>query len=217
MGKTILTPDQKKALRYIASADGMQSFYLSGGTALAEYYFLHRLSEDLDFFSEEKPDPLVLARIVSELKELLDAKKVISQKIFDRNLYFFDLNDTTLKMEFTYYPFKHLESVKNIKDIQVDSFRDLAANKCMALIDRTDPKDFVDMYYILQKRSLGRITKDVEKKFGIELAPMRLGAEFAKIRAIKALPRMKTKITLEELTDFYTKIAKKLSNSMFEA
>ena len=57
MGKTILTTIQQKALDSIASDTIVKNhFYLSGGTALATYYLHHRLSEDLDFFSENEID-----------------------------------------------------------------------------------------------------------------------------------------------------------------
>ncbi len=53
MGKSILTPDQKRLLEYISKDPKItDKFYLTGGTALAEFYLQHRLSEDLDFFSE---------------------------------------------------------------------------------------------------------------------------------------------------------------------
>ena len=54
MGKTILTPTQSFVLRQIEKNERINSsFFLTGGTALAEFYFKHRLSEDLDFFSED--------------------------------------------------------------------------------------------------------------------------------------------------------------------
>ncbi|MEW5692252.1 MAG: nucleotidyl transferase AbiEii/AbiGii toxin family protein [Candidatus Hydrogenedentota bacterium] len=31
-----------------------QKFYLTGGTALSEFYLKHRISEDLDFFCENE-------------------------------------------------------------------------------------------------------------------------------------------------------------------
>jgi predicted nucleotidyltransferase component of viral defense system len=53
MGKTILTPNQKILLAEISRYQPItKRFYLTGGTALSEFYFQHRLSEDLDFFSE---------------------------------------------------------------------------------------------------------------------------------------------------------------------
>ncbi len=50
MGKTILTPTQRQVLDILAKNSKFTSFYLTGGTALSEYYLHHRLSEDLDFF-----------------------------------------------------------------------------------------------------------------------------------------------------------------------
>ncbi len=50
--KTILSENQARILNLLASEKVItDNFYLSGGTALAEFYLLHRLSEDLDFFS----------------------------------------------------------------------------------------------------------------------------------------------------------------------
>ena len=51
MAKTILTERQRQLLNLLSQESYIQqNFYLSGGTALAEYYLHHRLSEDLDFF-----------------------------------------------------------------------------------------------------------------------------------------------------------------------
>lgn len=55
MTKTILSDNQNKILEAISNDNAIcQIFYLTGGTALAEYYLRHRLSEDLDFFSEKE-------------------------------------------------------------------------------------------------------------------------------------------------------------------
>ena len=59
MLKTVLSLRQKLLLRLFSSDPHIQkNFYLSGGTALAEYYLHHRYSEDLDFFTEKEVDPL---------------------------------------------------------------------------------------------------------------------------------------------------------------
>ena len=56
--KVILSEKQIRILEIISqSKDICQSFYLTGGTALAEFYLQHRFSEDLDFFSEKEVDP----------------------------------------------------------------------------------------------------------------------------------------------------------------
>ena len=52
--KSILTIHQKEILEMISQEEYFtQRFYLSGGTALAEFYLKHRISEDLDFYSEK--------------------------------------------------------------------------------------------------------------------------------------------------------------------
>ncbi|MBI5729257.1 MAG: nucleotidyl transferase AbiEii/AbiGii toxin family protein [Candidatus Magasanikbacteria bacterium] len=49
----MLSKNQRRLLKVIGDSRTIcQYFYLTGGTALAEYYLHHRYSEDLDFFSE---------------------------------------------------------------------------------------------------------------------------------------------------------------------
>ena len=48
----ILTPLHKSFIRKFSESPFQKSFFLTGGTALAAFYLQHRLSEDLDFFTE---------------------------------------------------------------------------------------------------------------------------------------------------------------------
>lgn len=51
----ILTLEQKKVLDLISKEDYLvRRFYFTGGTPLAVFYLFHRISKDLDFFSEEE-------------------------------------------------------------------------------------------------------------------------------------------------------------------
>ena len=50
----ILTPLQKKIMGHLFQDKWFcRFFYLTGGTALSAFYFQHRFSEDLDFFSHD--------------------------------------------------------------------------------------------------------------------------------------------------------------------
>jgi predicted nucleic acid-binding protein len=51
--KGILSDFQKAFLRLFAGLPDQERFYLTGGTALSEYYLGHRLSYDLDLFTTE--------------------------------------------------------------------------------------------------------------------------------------------------------------------
>ena len=47
----ILTPLQRAILKQFPQVTDADSFYLTGGTALAYFYLKHRQSHDLDFFT----------------------------------------------------------------------------------------------------------------------------------------------------------------------
>jgi hypothetical protein len=49
----LLTPLQEQFLQVFATLPDQEQFYLTGGTALAEFYLGHHLSYDLDFFTVE--------------------------------------------------------------------------------------------------------------------------------------------------------------------
>lgn len=55
MGKTILTPKQSQFLEFISKDEQItKQFYLTGGAALSEFYLQHRLSYDIDLFTEKQ-------------------------------------------------------------------------------------------------------------------------------------------------------------------
>ena len=73
---SILSDNQKNILSLLSKEKIISdNFYLSGGTALAEFYLNHRLSEDLDFFSEKEFDPQAIS-IIFKKSSLLGKKPV---------------------------------------------------------------------------------------------------------------------------------------------
>jgi len=53
-GKRIITDLQRKILLVFSEIPGNEMFYLTGGTALSEFYLAHRRSYDIDLFTTEK-------------------------------------------------------------------------------------------------------------------------------------------------------------------
>jgi hypothetical protein len=53
-GKGIITPVQRNLMITFGKTPDASSFYLTGGTALSEFYLSHRRSYDLDFFTGEE-------------------------------------------------------------------------------------------------------------------------------------------------------------------
>lgn len=219
MEQTILTDDQKKAIELFVESDIASEFYLAGGTALAEFYLQHRYSDDLDFFTENKEFPqLQVESLVKKIKEEIGATEITYRRLYDRRIFFLKKDNDVLKMEFSYYPFSHINNVSNKDGLRVDSLEDIASGKFMAMIDRIEPKDFVDLYFIFQETevSLEKLLKLVEKKFEFKIDPVVLGSEFAKIKMVDKLPRMIKPLTMKELKGVFSEYAKMLKLEIFK-
>lgn len=215
MEQAVLTSDQKKIISLVANEKQLSPFYLTGGTALAAYYFYHRFSDDLDFFIFKDPDIVFLRSFAEKIKKLIGAKDIRFSRLYDRNQFYFDTDDGELKIEFTKYPFNQLEEPQKKEGMRVDSLKDLSANKLMAMLDRFDPKDFVDLFFILHDRKLVEVKSDAEKKFDMKIDKIFLGSEIAKAKRIEALPKMIKPLTLDALKIFFTDQAKSLGKEIF--
>lgn len=149
---SILTFSQISLLEEFIKSDLNDAFRLTGGTALSAFYLEHRLSEDLDFFSYEKI-PFYLPE--NFLKSLSFVDGISHTRLFDRNIFNLRLKDgTALKTEFTYYPLKNIEATVTIDGLHVDRFLDLTVNKLCAMADRSDAKDYIDIYCALTSADL---------------------------------------------------------------
>ncbi|MBI4272786.1 nucleotidyl transferase AbiEii/AbiGii toxin family protein [Candidatus Uhrbacteria bacterium] len=213
MGQTILTEDQKKVLaEFSSNAQLRDVFYLAGGTALTEYYLHHRYSDDLDFFTQRKDFPQIpVEAFIQHLKKVLKYTTIEYQRLYDRRIFFLKKGKDELKIEFTQYPFIPINSLVQKNGFMVDSLPDIAAGKVMALMDRTEAKDFVDLYCINQNGGLPfeQILEYVKKKFDFSIVPLTWANECSKVRSLTVLPRMIAKLTLVELKNFFTDEARK--------
>ena len=68
--ESILSKNQRRILEIISKEKIVyDNFYLTGGTALSEFYLKHRLSEDLDFFSEEEFEIQDISVFLAKIKK----------------------------------------------------------------------------------------------------------------------------------------------------
>jgi len=165
-----LTAWQKIAIKVLSSSSLKDKFYWTGGTLLSCYYLHHRLSFDLDFFSQEKFGFDEINPVVTEIKTKGKFKKVEFKKIYDRYEFLF-FGKESLKIEFVYYNHekKSLKKREKFMGVFIDSLDDIAANKLVALLDRSEPKDVFDLYFIFTKTKITPVNliKLTKKKFGI--------------------------------------------------
>lgn len=217
MGQEILKKWQKEIIALVALTPELGNFYLTGGTALANYYLQHRISDDLDFFARNDFDLLFIEKFINGAKDRLGASEIRFSHLYDRNQYFFLIDGEENKIEFTKYPFPQINPAEKRDGISVDSEYDIAVNKLMTLVSRFDPKDFADLYFLLAKYPLLKLKDDVQKKFGYTLDPIFLGAELSKVKRIEALPKMLKPLSITELKDFFVREIKKLSPEVIDA
>lgn len=195
----------------------VKTFYLTGGTALAACYLNHRLSEDIDLFSDTPFDEATVIASMAHLITRLGVRSKLS-KILGRLRY--DLtfpNKQLLKVDFVFYDFSHIEPTNTLGTLAVDSVGDIAVNKLLAISQRTASKDFVDLYFLLKKYSMWDLQHGVEHKFKLEIEPLYLSSLFAKAEELTDMPVMKKPLSLETLKKFFLSEAMRLASKFVKS
>lgn len=204
---------QKIILAAFRENSGLSSiFYFTGGTALSEFYLKHRESLDLDFFTEKEFDPQVILEAVQSWSKKYGF--TIKSSFVDPT-YIYILNfkgGEQLKIDFARYPYPQLNKPENYDGILVDSFLDIAANKLLLINQRTEVKDFVDLYFILKKFNFWELRDAVKTKFNVEIEPFLVAADFMKVENFEIMPKMYKKLDPETLKKFFKNQAKKLGH-----
>ncbi|PIP28377.1 MAG: hypothetical protein COX29_01510 [Candidatus Moranbacteria bacterium CG23_combo_of_CG06-09_8_20_14_all_35_22] len=206
MATTILSDNQIRILEAISKDKTIcHFFYLTGGTALAEYYLQHRLSEDLDFFSEEEFDIQAINIFFAKNKKVLGIKKIDIQQSFNRNLIFLYLKEDVIKTEFTYFPFPRIEKKIKRNKLFVDSLEDIAVNKLFTVYQKPRSRDFIDLYLIMKKTNwkIERLIKKAKIKFDWHIDYLQLGSQFMLSKTVKDYPRMILELKNEEWQKFF--------------
>ncbi|OGY79603.1 MAG: hypothetical protein A3B74_02410 [Candidatus Kerfeldbacteria bacterium RIFCSPHIGHO2_02_FULL_42_14] len=219
MEKTILTKHQATILDHLSwEKDVHENFYLSGGTALAEFYLHHRLSEDLDFFSEKEFDPQVIQVVLKKIQKKVKLKKIDFQQSFNRNLFFLSIGNDIVKTEFTYFPFSPITNGMNYNELRIDSLLDIAVNKVFTIYQKPRSRDFIDLYCILQKERwpFENLIKKAKIKFDWHVDPVQMGSQLMKVNELKDFPHMTKKIRDSEWQKFFLKKAEELAGQIFK-
>lgn len=166
-----------------------KNFYLTGGTALSEFYLKHRKSNDLDFFTSEQE---IIAPISFRLEEVLKLAGMSIQR--RRGLHsFIELvvtkEDETIIIHLAQdspFRFEEPKEFPEYPGIKVDSLVDIASNKLLCLFGRAELKDFIDVYFLIKKgffKTQELIEKAKLKDPGFDL--YWLGVAFERIKRFK--------------------------------
>ena len=199
---TTLAPATLDLLRRIQSQDAFKDTRLVGGAALALHYG-HRTSLDLDLFGSWRPQPpleLVLAGCASHVMKVGG----------EESLQFFTVED--VKIDCVTYPYKWLRPAVESDGIRLADVPDIAAMKLAAVTNRGTRKDFVDVYFLLQKHSLQQLLDWYSEKFpdGNDYLVLRSLVYFEDAE-LDPMPNMLTPIVWEEIRQTIESAVKRLA------
>lgn len=187
-------------------------FFLGGGTALAEFYLQHRVSQDLDLFTldQDLDFDFVSAEINKIARSLnFKTKHRVSSATFLQ--YIFQSKKKSLKIDVVKDVPIHFGKAKKIKGIWVGSLENIAVNKLLAIFGRTDAKDFIDLYFLLKKKKLSfeELFKKAKKK-DLGLNEFYFANMLAEVEKLKHFPKTLKPFDKNDLVDFYLKLSEKM-------
>lgn len=212
---SILTERQKHLLQiFFSNSDIKKNFYLTGGTALAEYYLHHRYSEDLDFFTENEVDSMSIQVFLKSITDKVCIKSIDFQQSFNRNLIFLHFDDEVIKTEFTYYPFTQVETPQEIGIVKIDSLLDIAVNKTFTIYQKPRSRDFIDLYFIIKEKgwSFTDLRKKARIKFDTHMDPLQMAQQLLEVDHLEDFPLMFVPLEPKEWQDFWKQEADKLKS-----
>lgn len=184
----------------------IKNFYLAGGTACA-LHFGHRLSFDLDFFSEKSFDQSNLADAINNLDKFI-VEQIVKDTLLGR------LNNE--KVSFFYYRYPLLKSAIIWKGINITSIADLAAMKLEAISGRGRKRDFIDLYFIAKQISIEQALQLYKKKYKAlsnNLRHLLNSLVYFNDANEDDMPKMIKKVSWEEVKKFFQDQTIKLAKS----
>jgi len=149
-------PATVELLKIICSLPPFENFALGGGTNLA-LRLGHRLSLDLDFFSNKPFQNSVIFKAIT-------TRFPTAELLFEQNQTMMFTIDN-IKVDFILYPFKWLQRFETMDDARFIALPDIIPMKLQALSNRFAKKDFWDIAFLLKTFSLAEMLQIFKSKF----------------------------------------------------
>ena len=151
---TTVHPTTLAILKKVMQMSAFQQFNLVGGTSLS-LQIGHRISIDLDLFTFEDYDSQTLIKALESLGEvdiLVDKPPFLQVRL------------DNLKMDFLKFPYPLVKEYNEIEGVRLVKLDLIAVMKFLAIARRGVKKDFVDLYFLLEKYSITEIVRIFETR-----------------------------------------------------
>ena len=148
-------PGTLELLKNLMSLPELDGFYLVGGTALA-LQFGHRMSVDLDLFTELQFDKVALLEALQKSYDVLVETEEGSMLITSINF---------VKVVFVKMSYPVLFDPIVAEGVRMLEIRDIAPMKLKSVTQRGSKKDFYDIYYLLDYLTIQQMLELFSLKF----------------------------------------------------
>jgi len=218
-GKRIITDNQRQILTFFSSLPDSQFFYLTGGTALSEFYIGHRLSYDLDLFTSEKELILPFSRLMEEKLKTRDFTTTLIRRFQTFVEFEIGKEQDKTRVQLAYdSPFQFDHPVNSDIGVKINDYKDIVVDKLLAFFGRAEPRDAVDLFFILKKEDLWELTNlAFQKDPGFDFYWLAVALEKVKDFPddIERWPvKMLIKVEAKELKELFSTLAKKIMDKI---
>lgn len=153
--KETVYPHTFQLLEDLSKEDILVDFKLVGGTALS-LQLGHRISTDLDFFSNKDFHTDKIIRLLEKFGN-------VTYTATGENLVQGYINN--IKIDFASHKYKWIDKGIMLNNIEICSINDISAMKLGAVLARAKKRDFIDIAAILKKSHLPELIKNFKTKY----------------------------------------------------
>lgn len=188
-----------------------KAYFLTGGTALSGFYFYHRESIDLDLFTFEtiEIEPVrQIFKVIATAAHLSLDHRVATEGY---HKFFLIGKKEELKIDLVREQNVHFGKFRTFDNIIVDSVENIGSNKLGAIFNRTEAKDFIDLYLILQKKlfTFKKLFQDAQKK-DLGMNEFYLAHMLLEVKNLKNFPKMLVPFDKHKMENYFVSLANKL-------
>jgi len=216
--KGIITNLQREIIENFIKLKESNEFYLTGGTALSDFFLAHRRSFDLDIFTREKELILPFSYILEE-----EFKKNFDIKILRRHETFLNYQIKKGRDETRIHialdcPYRFENPKDSNLGIKVNNYKDLIVDKLLTFFGRAEYRDAVDLFFILKENDfwqLANLAKEKDPGFDLYWLAISLNKvkEFPE-RIEDWFVEMIREVSVEDIKNLFSSLAKEIMNKI---
>lgn len=193
-----LTPLQSELLHAFFART--QALFLTGGGVLVGFEFGHRTTDDLDLFGFPEVDLDEAERVLADAAGAVGATSENLSRHSDFRRWLTVRGEERCVVDLVRDRAPAIEKQKrHLGTLVLDTRREIAANKVAALVGRSEPRDLVDLKFLLDAgEPLERAMTDaMSKDAGVDAATVAWALESLRIGPTAHLPGGADPIALE--------------------